>query len=91
MIISIASGKGGTGKTTIAVNLALSLKRSVQLLDCDVEEPDDHIFLELEITKSEKIYLPKPFVDTNKCDYCGRCSEVCQYNAIAVVKNKILI
>jgi len=88
MIISIASGKGGTGKTTIAVNLALSLKGKAQLLDCDVEEPDDHIFLEPKITKSEKVYLPKPFVNPDKCDYCGRCSEVCQYNAIAVVKNK---
>ena len=91
MIISIASGKGGTGKTTIAVNLALSLNGKVQLLDCDVEEPDDHIFLKPEFSKSEKIYLPKPFVDTAKCNYCGRCSEVCQYNAIAVIKNKVLI
>ncbi len=91
MIISVASGKGGTGKTTIAVNLALSLNGNIQLLDCDVEEPDDHIFLKPELTKSEKIYLPKPVVDLNKCNYCGRCSEVCQYNAIAVVKNKVLI
>jgi len=91
MIISIASGKGGTGKTTIAVNLALSLNGKVQLIDCDVEEPDDHIFLKPEFSKSEKIYLPKPFVDTAKCNYCGRCSEVCQYNAIAVIKNKVLI
>ena len=91
MTISIASGKGGTGKTTIAVNLALSLNGNIQLLDCDVEEPDDHIFLKPEITKSEKIYLPKPVVDDNKCNYCGRCSQVCQYNAIAVVKNKVLI
>lgn len=91
MIISIASGKGGTGKTTIAVNLALSLNGNVQLLDCDVEEPNDHIFLKPKFTKSEKIFLPKPFVDFDKCDYCGRCSEVCQYNAIAVLKNKVLV
>ena len=91
MIISIASGKGGTGKTTIAVNLALSLKGKRQLLDCDVEEPDDHIFLKPEISKSEKAYFLEPFVNPDKCDYCGKCSEVCAYNAIAVVKKKVLI
>jgi len=91
MIISVASGKGGTGKTTVAVNLALSLGDKVQFLDCDVEEPNGHIFLKPEIIESEKIYLPKPVVNKEKCNYCGRCGEVCQYNAIAVVKNKVLI
>jgi len=83
VIISVASGKGGTGKTTIAVNLALSLN-NVQLLDCDVEEPNAHIFLKPEIKESIPATVPIPVVDESKCDYCGKCREVCAYNAIAV-------
>ncbi len=84
MIISVASGKGGTGKTTIAVNLALSIE-NVQLIDCDVEEPNAALFLELEMTKRINAYIPVPVVDKEKCSFCGKCSEVCQYNAIAVL------
>ncbi len=91
MIISIASGKGGTGKTTVAVNLALSLEGKLQLLDCDVEEPNVDIFLKPRIEKEIPFYLPRPVVDKSKCTYCGKCSEVCQYNAIAVVKETVLI
>ena len=83
MIISVASGKGGTGKTTIAVNLALSLN-GVQLLDCDVEEPNAHIFLKPEFKERISATIPVPMVDESKCDYCGKCREVCAYNAIAV-------
>lgn len=83
MIISIASGKGGTGKTTVAVNLALSLN-SVQFLDCDVEEPNAHIFLKPEFKERIPATIPVPMVDESKCDYCGKCCEVCAYNAIAV-------
>jgi len=90
MIISVASGKGGTGKTTVAVNLALSLKGKVQLLDCDVEEPNADIFLKPEIIREDTFYLPKPVLEGSKCTYCGRCSQVCQYNAIAVVKQRVL-
>jgi len=86
MIISIASGKGGTGKTTIAVNLALSINENVQFLDCDAEEPNAHIFLKPEIKGKEKVYIPVPEIDEGKCTYCGRCREVCAYNAIAVIK-----
>ncbi|MBD3264617.1 MAG: P-loop NTPase [Candidatus Omnitrophica bacterium] len=85
MVISIASGKGGTGKTTIAVNLALSLAENVQLLDCDVEEPNSHLFIKPRITGRKKAYLPVPSVDKDKCTFCGKCKEVCAYNAIAVV------
>jgi len=87
MIISVASGKGGTGKTTIAVNLALSLK-NVQLLDCDVEEPNAHIFLKPRINDMKKAFIPVPEVDESKCTYCGKCREVCAYNAIAVLPGK---
>jgi len=93
MIISIASGKGGTGKTLVATSLALSVKGrgKVQLLDCDVEEPNDHVFLKPAITRSEAVTIPVPKVDEEKCTYCGECAEVCAYNAIAVFPKHILI
>ncbi|HNX82435.1 MAG TPA: ATP-binding protein [Candidatus Omnitrophota bacterium] len=84
MIISIASGKGGTGKTTVAVNLALSLK-NIQLLDCDVEEPNAHLFIKPRIKEEVKACIPVPEVDETKCNYCGKCREVCAYHAIAVL------
>ena len=84
MIISVASGKGGTGKTTIAVNLALSIS-NVQFLDCDVEEPNAHIFLKPKIKEQSKAYIPVPKIDESKCTYCGKCAKVCVYNAIAIL------
>ena len=93
MIISVASGKGGTGKTLVATSLALSLSDNykVQLLDCDVEEPNANILLRLSINQSRPVYIPIPKVDETKCTYCGKCAEVCAYNAIAVLKNKVLV
>jgi len=91
MIISVASGKGGTGKTTVAVNLALSLDENVQFLDCDVEEPNSHIFLKPEILKTYPASVSIPKVNEEKCTYCGRCKEVCAYNAIAVFQNTVLV
>lgn len=92
MILSVASGKGGTGKTTVAVNLALSLEDlSVQFLDCDVEEPDAHFFLKPRIIKSKPVFLPVPEIVEDKCNFCGRCAEVCAYNAIAVLKDNVLV
>jgi MinD superfamily P-loop ATPase len=91
MIISVASGKGGTGKTTIATNLALSLGEGVQFLDCDVEEPNAHIFLKPEIKRRHSVTVPVPQIDLSKCNFCGRCSQVCAYNAIAVIKDKVLL
>jgi MinD superfamily P-loop ATPase len=84
MIISVASGKGGTGKTTVAVNLALVLN-NIQFLDCDVEEPNAHLFLKPEISNKKLATIPVPEVDEYKCDYCGKCRDVCAYNAIAVM------
>ena len=90
MIISIASGKGGTGKTTVAVNLALSLS-NVQLLDCDVEEPNAHIFLKPEITDVTSANVLMPEVDHDLCDYCGKCAAACEYNAIVVLPTQVLV
>jgi MinD superfamily P-loop ATPase len=92
MIISIASGKGGTGKTTIAVNLALSLpKGTVQLIDCDVEEPNSHLFLKPSIHRVTSVGIPVPRIDESKCTYCGKCAKVCEYHAIAVILKNVLV
>jgi MinD superfamily P-loop ATPase len=93
MIISVASGKGGTGKTLVATSLSLSLSdnHKVQLLDCDVEEPNDNILLRLDMKPSKPVYIPIPKVDETKCTYCGKCAEICAYNAIAVLKEKVLV
>ncbi len=85
MIIAVASGKGGTGKTTVSTNLAFSLERDVQLLDCDVEEPNAHIFIKPDIEKTETVSILVPEVDESNCSFCGKCQEVCAYNAIAVI------
>jgi len=88
--IAVASGKGGTGKTTIAVNLALVLGK-VQLLDCDVEAPNDHLLIHPEGVRSKPVYVKVPRVIEDRCDYCGKCSEFCRFNAIFVAQGKILI
>ncbi len=90
MIISIASGKGGTGKTTVATNLALSLGRGVQLLDCDVEEPNAHLFIHPTFDKTETVTTPVPEVDEEKCNLCGKCGEICQFKAIIVIGETVL-
>jgi len=94
MKIAIASGKGGTGKTTIATNLAVSLSNSgqqVQYLDCDAEEPNGHIFLKPEIESSEDVTVGVPEVDMDKCTGCGKCGQLCQYSAIVCLKDKPLV
>lgn len=85
MRIAIASGKGGTGKTTVAVNLALCIPGHVRLLDCDVEEPNCHIFLKPDIKEAHPVTVPVPSVDEDTCTGCGECSAFCEYNAIACV------
>jgi MinD superfamily P-loop ATPase len=90
MIVSVASGKGGTGKTLVAVNMALSVG-NVQLLDCDVEEPNAHLLLHLKISKKEPVYTSIPKVDRKLCNNCGECTKFCQFNAIFVASEKILV
>ena len=82
MIISIASGKGGTGKTTVATNLALAVDEAVQLLDCDVEEPNAHLFIRPDFEKNETITTPVPQVDTDRCLACLGCINNCPAQAV---------
>jgi MinD superfamily P-loop ATPase len=90
MIVSVASGKGGTGKTSVAVNMALSIG-NVQLLDCDVEEPNAHLLLQPNLGKTEPVWSLIPQVNEELCSHCGECSEVCQYNAIFTSPEKVLV
>jgi MinD superfamily P-loop ATPase len=90
MIISIASGKGGTGKTTVALNLALSLENA-QLVDADVEEPNLHLFLPFQEERAIPVFIPVPEFDESLCTYCGECARLCHFNALAVVKNQVLV
>ena len=82
MILAVASGKGGTGKTTVSVNLARALGSEVALLDCDVEEPNAHLFLAGDMRGEENVTIPIPQVDESLCDGCGDCSRFCEYHAI---------
>jgi len=94
MKIAIASGKGGTGKTTVATNLAHVASRNgrdVAYLDCDVEEPNGYIFLKPEITNSEPVGNLIPEVDEKACTHCGQCGEICQYSAIVCIGEKVLV
>ena len=91
MLITVASGKGGTGKTLVATSMALSLrdKERVQVIDCDVEEPNAHILLKPMFNHQQKVTIPVPEVDDEKCTYCGKCAQVCAFNAIAVLGNHV--
>jgi len=94
MKIAVASGKGGTGKTTVATNLAkvaAAEGRAVAYLDCDVEEPNGHLFLRPTIEHQEPIHKLLPAVDLARCTFCGRCSKACRYGAMACVGNQVLV
>ena len=90
MRIAVASGKGGTGKTLVAINLALSVNAD-QVLDCDVEEPNDYIFLEPAVTNSEPVEVMIPVIDEEKCTYCRKCAELCQFNALFVAGETAMV
>lgn len=85
MIVAIASGKGGTGKTTIAVGLALASNKNIQLLDNDVEEPNTHIFVQPKIDRKDPVTIKVPQINLSKCNFCGKCSSVCAFNALAII------
>jgi MinD superfamily P-loop ATPase len=94
MRIAVASGKGGTGKTTVAVNLAVvarELINDVQYVDCDVEEPDGHLFLKPQIKRTTPAVVMVPVIDEARCDLCGRCAEACRFNALLVTKKNVLV
>ena len=94
MKIAIASGKGGTGKTTVATNLAYVASRngrSVAYLDCDVEEPNGHIFLKPRFDSTTPVGTLIPKVDEDKCTHCGKCGEICQYSAIVSAGQAVLV
>ncbi len=90
MIISIASGKGGTGKTTVATNLAASLDKEVQFLDCDVEEPNGHLFIQPKITEKKTIYTMVPEVNHDLCNLNRNCVDICRFAAITAIGDEIL-
>jgi len=90
MIISVASGKGGTGKTTVATNMAVSLGAGVRLLDCDVEEPNAHLFVSPVMEQSETVFTAVPEIDKDKCTLCRKCSDICRFNVIAIAGKTIL-
>ncbi|MCJ7625626.1 MAG: P-loop NTPase, partial [Anaerolineaceae bacterium] len=94
MIIAVASGKGGTGKTTIATSMALALATSsypVLCLDCDVETPNVHLFLRPIFDRKKPVTFPIPQINPYLCKICGHCAEICQFHAIVVLGGKTLV
>lgn len=94
MIVAVASGKGGTGKTTIATSLAKALtgfKKSVSFLDCDVEAPNAHLFLKPVFNRHQNVDMLIPQVDKDLCTGCGRCAEICEFHAIVILGGKTLV
>jgi MinD superfamily P-loop ATPase len=90
MIIAVASGKGGTGKTMVATNLALSVP-AAQYIDCDVEEPNGNLFLHAQIKKRWEVGIPLPHIDEGLCTLCGECAQACEFNALAISKQRVLV
>jgi MinD superfamily P-loop ATPase len=94
MLITVASGKGGTGKTTVAVNLAAAAAaggRAVTLLDCDAEDPDCHIFLKPDELAAEPFAVQVPAFERERCDFCRRCGQICRFHAVAALKNDVVL
>ena len=93
MIIAVAAGKGGTGKTLVATSLAIALAKEypgqVDLIDCDVEEPNADILIRPALEKREPVHIMVPKVNEEKCTHCGACARNCQFSAIAVIRDKV--
>ena len=89
MIVAVASGKGGTGKTTVAASLATVWDGPVLGVDLDVEEPNLHLFLQPAFEGRQTAHMPVPLVDEARCTYCGACSDLCQFKAISVFNQVI--
>lgn len=93
MKVAVASGKGGTGKTTVAVNLACYIGKAfgaAHYYDCDVEEPNGHLFLKPKIEQTEMVTINVPEIDTVTCNACGECVRFCTYNALIRLGNKVM-
>ncbi len=94
MKIAVLSGKGGTGKTTVATNLAYSLQQSgrkIQLLDADAEEPNSHIFFNVVYVAEESVNILIPDIDRSACTHCGKCAQACEFSAISVSQKHIMV
>lgn len=91
MILAVASGKGGTGKTSIACALALALDRPLTFLDCDVEGANAHLFLRPDLRSKEEVLVPYPIVDGSRCDACGRCVDECHFGAMVRLGKKVKV
>ncbi|PHJ36906.1 hypothetical protein P378_19530 [Desulforamulus profundi] len=90
MRIAVLSGKGGTGKTLVSVNLASAAKESIYI-DCDVEEPNGHLFFEPEGVKEEEVVIKIPTVDEQLCNGCRTCIDFCKFNALAYISGKLRV
>lgn len=88
MVIAVASGKGGTGKTTVSTALSISAQKEITLLDCDVEGANDELFFGSGEEKKTAVTVPIPAVNTDLCDGCGKCQALCEYNAIVIIAKK---
>lgn len=93
MKIAVASGKGGTGKTMIATSLAavLAPNHNIQLLDCDVEAPNAHLFLQPDITETKPAVIKIPMINYERCILCSKCVDICEFNALAMMGEKIFV
>jgi len=90
VILAVASGKGGTGKTMLATSIALSVANA-QYIDCDVEEPNGDLFLHADIQARQPVNIPVPRIDQDRCTLCGLCSEACEFNALAQTKTRVIV
>ena len=90
MKIAVLSGKGGTGKTFVSVNLSFAVDNS-NYIDCDVEEPNGHLFFKPNIIKSEKVHVKIPNINNELCNGCRRCVDFCKFNALAYIKDKVYV